>query len=286
MRSLASLVIASLVWCCSSHAASVWKVTDGANTFYLGGTMHILSPSDYPLPAAYQNAYEEADTLVFETDIAALNSPEIAMKSMEMLTYGDAGSLTDDISDKTLRALTSHLEERGIPIDRFMNMRPAMVGIALSMIEFQRLGLTSQGVDRFYFTQANNDGKAVNWLETPDEQLAFIAQLGEGEEDAYLQYSILDVEQLPDMLSTLRENWRSGDMNAIYSLAMQDFKAGYPDVYHSILTERNNDWLPQLVSMMATPEKEFVLVGTLHMPGENGVLAQLEQQGYSVEKLE
>lgn len=285
MRCLASLFFASLLLCCGAHGASVWKVSDGTNTFYLGGTMHILSPSDYPLPDAYEKAYEKADLLVFETDIAALNSAEFAKKSLELLTYGESGSLTDDISEKTLSILKSHLDERGVPIDRFMNMRPAMVGIALSMIEFQRMGLTSQGVDRFYFSKANDDGKAVNWLETPEEQLAFIAQLGEGEEDAYLQYSILDIEQLPDVLSKLRENWRSGDMHGMYALAMEDFKAEYPDVYHSILSERNNNWLPELVTLMETPEKEFVLVGTLHMPGENGVLAQLEQQGYSVEQL-
>ena len=285
MRFLASLFFASLIGCCSAHGASVWKVSDGTHSLYLGGTMHILSPSDYPLPDAYKSAYKEADTLVFETDIAALNAPEFAMKSMELLTYGDEGSLADDVSETTLAALRAYLDERGVPIERFMKMRPAMVGLALSMIEFQRMGLTSQGVDQFYFSKAIGDGKDVNWLETPEEQLAFIAELGDGDEDAYLKYSMLDIEQLPEMLPKLRENWRNGDMDGIYRLSMKEFKAEYPEVYFSVLTERNNAWLPDLVTMMKTPETEFVLVGTLHLPGENGVLAQLKQQGYSVEQI-
>ncbi|GGW94771.1 TraB/GumN family protein [Alteromonas halophila] len=284
MYRFVALITLSLTLCVNAYAASVWEVTDGENTMYLGGTLHILSPSDYPLPDAYKAAYEASDSLVFETDLAALTSPEFGRKSMELLTYGESGTLSDDISDKTMKALKAHLEERGIPVDRFMNMRPAMVGITLSMIEFQRMGLTSQGVDRFYYTVGMGDGKPMLWLETPEEQLHFIAKLGEGEEDAYLQYSIDDVEELPELLPELREDWREGDMDGLYSLAMQDFKKEYPDVYHSILTQRNNNWIPELIKMMKTPETEFVLVGTLHMPGEGGILAQLKDQGYTITK--
>ena len=52
-----------------ANASSVWKVTKGDNTIYVAGTMHLLSPDDYPLPASYEEAYKASDTLVFETDV-------------------------------------------------------------------------------------------------------------------------------------------------------------------------------------------------------------------------
>ena len=49
MRRVASLALATLL-SFPALSASVWKVSDGENTMYLGGTLHILSPQDYPLP--------------------------------------------------------------------------------------------------------------------------------------------------------------------------------------------------------------------------------------------
>ncbi|WP_315982855.1 TraB/GumN family protein [Aliamphritea spongicola] len=56
---LASVVLASQ----SVYASPVWKVSDGNETVYLGGTIHVLAEDDYPLPAAFQRAYAEAETV-------------------------------------------------------------------------------------------------------------------------------------------------------------------------------------------------------------------------------
>ncbi len=271
--------------CFSAHAASVWKVSDGTHTMYFGGTLHVLSPDDYPLPGAYARAYDRADALVFETDIAALSSADFAAQSLQKLTYTDSTSLRDYISDDTLNQLQAYLQTHGIPLDQVMKLKPALVGITLSMVEFQRIGLTSQGVDKFYYTTASDDGKPMHFLETPAEQLDFIAAMGSDDEDAYIRYAIQDVQQIPDMLDTLKENWRKGDMAQFYALSMAEFEQTYPDIYDLLLTRRNNTWMPVLKSLMATPATEFVLVGAMHMPGETGLLAQLKAAGYTVEKL-
>jgi len=38
----------------ASADTSVWEVTSAGNTIYLGGTVHLLRPSDYPLPEEYE----------------------------------------------------------------------------------------------------------------------------------------------------------------------------------------------------------------------------------------
>ncbi|WP_414827911.1 TraB/GumN family protein [Alteromonas sp. H39] len=284
MRRIASMALATLLTL-PAYSASVWKVTDGENTMYLGGTLHILSPQDYPLPEEFKTAYSQSDALVFETDIAALSTPEFAQKSLQMLTYGEGASLKDDVSDKTLKQLEAHLAARGVPVDRFMNLRPALVGISLSMIEFQRLGLTSQGVDKYYYTLGMGDGKAMHFLESPEQQLTFISKMGEGNEDAYVSYAIEDVKRMPEMLGDLKDDWREGDMAGFFRLSMEDFAKEYPDIYDLLLTSRNNNWMPVLADLMATPETEFVLVGAMHIPGDTGLITQLKAKGYSVEQM-
>ena len=46
LLTIALLQVASGVWA----DAPVWRVTDGESTVYLGGTVHLLRPEDYPCP--------------------------------------------------------------------------------------------------------------------------------------------------------------------------------------------------------------------------------------------
>ncbi|RDV24660.1 TraB/GumN family protein [Alteromonas aestuariivivens] len=284
MRKFLAIVF-TLTFALGTQASSVWKVTNGEKTLYLGGTLHLLSPSDYPLPQAYTSAYQASDILVFETDIGALSSPEFTRKSMQMLTYGDSGTLQDDVSQTTLTLLESHLKARGIPLQHFLKLKPAMVGITLSMLEFQRLGLTSQGVDSYFYTLSVGDGKPMEWFETPEQQLEFIAGLGRGEEDEYIQYTLQDVEKMPEMVEQMKSDWRSGNVDALFDASLKELSETYPEIYSALLSNRNHNWLPKLKSFLDTDETEFVLVGTLHMPGTDGVLTLLKQQGYQIEQI-
>ncbi|MCW8092536.1 TraB/GumN family protein [Alteromonas sp. ASW11-130] len=272
----------SLFFALNVQAASVWKVSNNSHSLYIGGTIHILSPQDYPLPPSYKFAYKESDKLIFETDIAALTTPEFSQLSMQKLTYQDGRTLQSTLQPETFAALKSHLESRGVPIANMQKLKPSLVGVTISMLELQRLGLTSQGVDSYYYTIAMGDGKLMDWFETPEEQLDFIANMGEGDDDAFVRYSIEDVKKIPSMLEQLRGDWRAGDVEALNKYHLLEFKESYPDIYHTLLTERNAEWMPDIEEMLTTPEVEFVLVGTLHLPGETGLLKLLEAKGYTV----
>lgn len=264
------------------QAASVWRVTHGNNTVYLGGTLHILSPEDYPLPSAYDEAYEASDTVVFETDLGALNSAEFLRQTLALMMYQDERTIKDVLSEQTYQQLSDYLASRNIPIEQVSKMKPAMLGISLSMLEMQRVGLTSQGVDNFFYTRAKEDGKQIEWFETPKEQLEIIASLGDGDEDAYIKYSLDELNTMTDLLGPLKTYWREGNMKGLYDVSMLDFRTDYPDVYDQVLTQRNLNWLPQIRQYLSSEQTEFVLVGTMHMAGKEGVIALLEKAGFTV----
>src|SRR5437762_13631605 len=46
----------------------VWRVTNAKAPFYLVGSIHALSKSDYPLPAAYEIALRNSKPFLFEFD--------------------------------------------------------------------------------------------------------------------------------------------------------------------------------------------------------------------------
>jgi len=275
-----SLLIAS-----AAQAASVWQVSNGKNTLYLAGTIHILSPDDYPLPAQFERAYEDAEVMVFETDISAMNTPAIQQKSMQMLTYTDGTTIDQVLKKETLEKLESHLKERGVPLANLQTFKPTLLALTLTMIEFQAIGLTTQGVDAFYYTTAMGDGKTRSWLETPEQQLSFIANMALGDEDDMILYTLKDLESLPSRMTDLKQAWRNGNMEKLAEVGLTPWIKEYPEIYQSILVDRNNNWLPEIKEMLSTPKVEMVLVGALHMAGEHGLLKQLAEQGYTIKQL-
>ena len=57
-------------------------------------------------------------------------------------------------------------------------------------------------------------------------------------------------------------------------------------MYKSLIADRNDAWLPKIEAMLKTREVEFVLVGALHLAGDDGLLSQLATRGYKVRQYE
>jgi uncharacterized protein YbaP (TraB family) len=278
---LLSLVCASL-----AHADSpVWRVSKGEMNLYLGGTIHVLSPADYPLPAGFNLAYQQSDKMIFETDFAQLKSPETQQKLLLKSLYPGDKTLKSVLSPETWQQLEKHLSERGLPADTMLKFKPGMMIMVLTMIELQRLGLAGTGVDEFYALQAINDGRTLGKLETIDEQLDFVTNLGKGREDALIAYTLRDLEKLPTLLKKLKSSWRQGDVQQLNTLMLVPVQRDYPQIYSQLLVNRNKAWVPKIEAMLKDKEVEMVLVGALHLVGKDGLLNQLKAKGYQVERL-
>lgn len=284
MRSF--LLLALLIVCTPlSYAASVWKVSKGEQQLFIGGTIHVLSKADYPLPDAYDKAYQKANTLVFETDLQEAMSPAFQQKSLMLMSYQDGTTVDKVLSADTLEKLNVHLKSRNIPFQNIQFFKPSLLSLVLSFTELQLKGLTQEGVDAHYFAKAGQDSKARHWLETPDQQLDFIKSMGVGREDELISYTLKDISNLPTLLNGLLTTWREGDMQGMADLTIAQMKQDYPDIYQNLIVKRNNNWMPKVLNMLATPEQEFILVGALHLAGPDSVLTKLKSQGYKIEEL-
>lgn len=275
-----------LVASASSFAASpVWKVSKGDQTLFLGGTVHVLSQSDYPLPDAFDKAYKQAKTLAFETDLLAAQTPEFSQQLMAKMMFNDGQTLKSALNAKTYQALEAHLSSRGVPIANMLQFKPSMMSITLTMIELQRLGMAGTGVDEYYFMKGQGDAKSVLTLETPAEQIDFLANLGQGQENEMIELSLKDAKEMPEMMGKLKTAWRVGDNKALAKVALDPWVKDFPQMYNDLIVKRNNNWLPLLEKMLKTPETELVLVGALHLVGDDGVLTLLKKKGYTIENL-
>jgi uncharacterized protein YbaP (TraB family) len=265
--------------------SSVWKVSRGAHTLYLGGTCHLLRPGDYPLPSEFEQAYQAADTLVFEVAPDELQDAAFAMQMMAASHYQDGRTLKSVLNEATYQALAQECSMANMPIEMIQGMKPNMAVMILTLQKLMQAGVSQEGVDTHYAEMAKQDSKPIRALETAQFQLNLITTLGEGIENEFVNYSLRDLDKISELFDEIITSWRSGDLTAINRLFIEDM-AAYPDIYNTMLKERNKRWLPQIESMLSSAPSELVLVGVAHMAGKDGLIQMLVQQGYTVTQLD
>ncbi len=86
-------------------ASSVWKVSKGDDHVYVGGTVHLLPASDSALPAEFELAYQQADTLVLEAKMPDRTDQQATMAMLQKLSYGADEKLSKKISPKLFQQL-------------------------------------------------------------------------------------------------------------------------------------------------------------------------------------
>ncbi|NVK72432.1 TraB/GumN family protein [Marinomonas sp. CT5] len=268
-----------------TQAASVWKVTSGSHTLYIGGTIHLLTARDYPLPSAYEKAYQASDKVVFETNMDTLSHPAFRRQMQSELSYSDGTTIDQVISPDTYQALKVYLDARQIPMMAIEHLKPSALAISLSMIELKHMGFTSAGVDQFYAEKAQQDKKPQGWLEEPEAQLEMLSGLNNQDSNEVINYTLSDIKDMPKTMHDLKKSWRKGDMEAMANIELKDFKQDYPDVYQSLLVNRNNSWMPQIETMLQDNTVEFIMVGTMHLAGPDSILNKLKDSGYQVSRL-
>tara|TARA_B110000459_G_scaffold198696_1_gene244072 strand:- start:205 stop:1038 length:834 start_codon:yes stop_codon:yes gene_type:complete len=264
---------------------SVWSVRSGDNVIYLGGTVHLLRPGDYPLPDEFEEAYQASSELYFETDIAAMSDLLVQAQMLQQLTYSDDRSLRTVLSDEAYTALSAYTQTAGLPIVMLEKFKPGLLISTLQILVFQSMGFTPQGVDAFFHTRAVADGKAEGQLETVQEQIGFIAAMGEGNDSEFILLSLKDLTETGNVIDGMIGAWRSGDAQGLSELFVEDMKVEAPALYDTLLLERNLKWIPRINRMLQDADTEFVLVGAAHIVGENGLLDLLSQEGYEINQL-
>jgi uncharacterized protein YbaP (TraB family) len=285
-----TLRIAILAFICifslKSYASPVWKVTNGENTVYIAGTIHVLSKSDLPLPKEFDLAFNQAQHIVLETDLTAFQTPEMQQAMASAITYTPPHNLLTHISKETHTQLKAFCDARGIPLQNLIAYKPGMLISILMMTELKRLGINGAGVDEIYEQKAVTQGKTIGELETPLKQLEFLANLGDDDPDALIQYSLEDTDQLGTFFKDMVDAWRKGDMDLLEDAAqVADLVERFPEIYDQILVQRNKNWIPQIEAMLRDKKVEMVLVGALHLAGTDSVFAMLKAKGYKIKKL-
>lgn len=265
---------------------SLWRLSNGSSEILIGGTIHVLLPTDFPLPPAYAQAYAQSELLVTELDLQQIQSTFL-LPSFAALPAGQP-TLRQTLSTDTYLALSSYLAERGALIDDYENIRPNWLDLDIISLGLADL-CYGAGVDAYFQALAVNDGKTNLGLESLIDQILAINQLNQHLSTEQLinrtLYSVLDPGYEAQMRKLVTA-WREGNIRQIEELTVLP-RLQESALDHAVfLVQRNAAWIPRIVALFDTPEVELVLVGVSHLAGEDGVLAMLMSMGFEVSRFE
>ena len=273
----------------------MWKVSDADNDLYLLGSFHMLKPTDYPLAVDVDEAFEDAEALVFELSPQEMQSPELAMAMGQAALRNDGTSLDSELPAATAAKLKAwltvndaELKKMSVPAQVFQMFEPWFVGLMISIVEMNKMGLDPEiGLDMHFMGRAQKASKSTAGLEKGSEQIAVFDGMGKAEQLQFLQESLGEADSARDQIETLHTAWRNGDASQLLDGMASDMRRDYPELYRRINIDRNDAWVPKLQRMLddQTTVDTLVVVGALHLLGDDGVVEKLRAKGYAVERV-
>lgn len=267
--------------------SSVWKISDkNSHTMYIGGTIHVLRTSDFPLPKEFDEAYNQSDYVVFETDLSLANSQMLQQELAKKMMLPPNQNLSTILSAKTYAKLKDYVNDQGYKIEMFDHLQPWAVMLTLSQLKLLSIGIDQNGVDSYYNQRSHSDCIPQRYLESIEEQSSILTEIGKGEEDAVVLQTLKDMKEFPVMMEWMVKEWRQGKTERLKRELVDEMRSSSPKMYRIILKQRNDAWMPKLLSMLHEEKRGFVLVGAMHLLGKDGLLEQFKRKGYKVELME
>jgi uncharacterized protein YbaP (TraB family) len=262
----------------ASDAPFLWQVHGPKATHYLLGSIHLL-PEGGELPAGIADAYDAAEGVVFETDIAAMDQPAATRALSSAGTAAKA--LKGQIGDRLYARLQRRAQRIHEASDVCDRLKAWLCAMKIEVLEFERAGFSpAEGIDKQVYRWAHEDGKAVRWFESPAAQLDLFTGMSDALSREFLA-SVLDEQAGDDDPAQLLRAWQDNDVAAIEKLDQQ-LKASYPGVYDRLFLSRNRSWMPTLKRLVDSGEPQLIVVGAAHLVGPDGLVAQLKARGYKV----
>ena len=272
----------------SAPVPLLWKVTGpGDSQLYLLGSFHLLRADDYPVAAEVDQAFAASRRVVFELSPQDMQSPDLTRKMLQAATRTDGSELKRDLDTATWTRLQDYARANNLPLAQLQGMKPWFVGMTITLGQFTRMGLDpALGLDRHFMTRAAETRKPTSGLEDIDTQIAALSGMSPAEQQQMVSEALEQVDKGDEEGRKLHDAWRRGDAALLWDAMAVQMRGQYPQLYKRINTDRNDAWVPKLQQHLREGQGgTLVVVGTLHLLGNDGVVEKLRGKGYKVERI-
>jgi uncharacterized protein YbaP (TraB family) len=270
----------------SDSKALLWKVSGKGlkEPSFIFGTYHLLGDKFLSQVPETDAPFRNAKGVVVETVIDSSKLMSVAM--MGIMRDNKISNL---ISAEDFKSVDSLLQKySAFNLNALDMFKPAQVSAILVLLQSQKLNeeiLTKYAgmpLDVHIAASAKKLGKPVTQLEGMEEQMKMLFDHFPVEEQArqlveYVKKNDMIAKTHVEMLDLYIKKDLSG---------LQSIMESYPEEVTGngdyLLKDRNVKWVKLLPAVMNSGS-QFIAVGAGHLPGKDGLIALLKNEGYNVE---
>jgi len=261
---------------------AAWHVSGEDSELWLLGSIHYLRERDYPLPPRVDELYQLADTLVMELDLDDLDLLAAQASFMEAGILPASGTLRAVLDPEVYDLTEARAAELGLPLMLLERLEPWLVALTLMDLGMNRLGYqASQGLEQYLVRRSLTDGKEILGLETLDDQIGIFDSLSWADQEALLLLTLTDLQTAEAEMTTLLDAWRDGNLDELAAELTADFDE-LPELQTALVSSRNRRWAAKLEALLEGSGRYLVVVGALHLVGEDSVIELLSARGFDV----
>lgn len=285
----------------------LWKVTNGKNTLYLLGTVHVDRSNVYPFHKSLRAALASAQTVIFELDF---NDQEGLAEFAAMQTYSDGTTLKDHISPELYASTVQVFADLGMSEEAVAAYKPWALANSLLSLATQDETTTGapMAIDLYLNSAAVNAGKQIDAVETYAFQGGIFDTLSPEYQEAYLagyvNSALIDdtlemteeqkkelqeaMEYQEKQMDAMMETWKAGDAAAFEESFDKAAVLESTDELNSrLFTDRDPNMIEYAAKLLEREGENtfFLAVGAGHMVDPGGIVGGLRALGYTVEKL-
>jgi uncharacterized protein YbaP (TraB family) len=269
----------------AGHPVTMWQIEGASNTVYLLGSIHLLRAEDHPLPRVIDDAYADAEIIVMELDMDDLDPVYTQAAFNEAGVMTDGSTLKDLMGEDLYSQAEAAADVVDIPLDMLAQSEPWLAAMTVELMLLYRIGFNPLlGVEMTMTSRAAADGKPIAGLETVDEQLGFLDGLPlDAQRDMLLQ-TLLQGAAMSESVDTLIRAWRNGDIAMLERELLSELQE-QDELYAALIVNRNRRWAVSIAEWLDDEQDYLVVVGALHLIGDDGVPALLADRGIGIHQL-
>ena len=278
----------------------VWEATKGADTITVVGTMHIYDPRLEALRAKLADTITTADLVMLEA------TPEEEAKLQDLIVTDpgrlfivDGPTLPELLDEETWNLIADAAQQRSIPPFMAAKMQPWYLSLTLAIPTCAMTDMVAgvRGLDQMIIQDAEAAGVPLQAVE-PFTTLFDVFNGDSIEEQVdMLRVNMLAPELQQQMFVAMLDRYFAEDVGRLWELsrvAMSDVPGFDPDegaamfeeMQDALLTTRNKNWIPVILEAAQANDDIVLAVGAAHLIGESGVLRLLENDGWSLSRIE
>lgn len=251
----------------------LWKISgNGCNQpSYLYGTIHLTDQRVFEWQDSVYKVLEQCKAYAGEIELNMAN----LIKAAGLLMLPDGQSLRNRFSQEDYQVLKEGVKScSGLELALFDRLKPpALVSLCFTQ---KKPGDLEATVDELLYQRASGSGKITYGIESVEEQAALLDRIP----DQYVLDYFRNLNQQETEFEMLIRAYRNADLDSIEQLVTEEESGAM--LNDELIRIRNHRMAERIIPMILR-QSVFIAIGSGHLPGSEGVIALMRNEGFEVE---